>query len=246
MSTRGAADDNTFKASSSSRAMSTSIPPQDARSVGAGGSSSGGSSISSSSSNSESNRRRSRTEGHPSHALRFLERSDRSPRSSTTTSTTLTSDYPVGYVAPQTPARARAWTVQPSSTSPSHNSSLSFLVRTPTSTSVTPRVDRAGLHTGMENLGGGFIAVESSRTSRSGVIPRQRLRPDTGDDADCAGSSEDEDDNVCPSIIFSCFPCLACLRWAKREGRKHNHKCFDCLSAATSRNTVFSRSSVNM
>lgn len=39
------------------------------------------------------------------------------------------------------------------------------------------------------------------------------LAPDWGDrSSDGDILAEDDDDNICPSMLFSCFPCLACFR----------------------------------
>lgn len=62
---------------------------------------------------------------------------------------------------------------------------------------------RAGAE-GFEGLGGGAIA--------GGVDDGELLRDLHDGFEDSDSDDDDEDDNVCPSMFFACFPCLACFR----------------------------------
>lgn len=143
-----------------------------------------------------------------SNPLRFLERSHGSSSSS---SNAAVNSWPAGFIPPQAAAaaaRSRASTLQSPRLLP-QNSSLAFLERLPRSTSVSSLVTGAGADVGLGSLSGGVVAAGASR---GGFLPypRDAAVGDTGSEG--GYDDEEEDDNVCPSMIFSCFPCLACLR----------------------------------
>lgn len=166
----------------------------------------------SSSSQEVGNRRRIRTEGSSSNALRFLERPHRSPQSSDSCSNlTSTSPWPLGFVPQATPSadRPRVSTLQPHRLP--RNSPLAFLERLPTSLSATSLVAAAGADAGLGSLSG---EVAGAGSGRGGFIPYPREALDESGSEGCLFDSDDEEDsNVCPSMLFSCFPCLKCLRW---------------------------------
>lgn len=167
------------------------------------------------------NRRRTRTEGsnvfgpsssdrgNASNSLRFLERAGHSASSRMGAAVDQPSPWPEGYVPrPATTTRARAATL---------NDPLAFLERrSPAGLSTAGPTLGAGSRGiaadnvtigggsegGLGSLSGGIIAAG---VGRGGFLPDMRDR----------GSSDEEDeddDNVCPSMLFSCFPCLACFR----------------------------------
>lgn len=150
------------------------------------------SSTSTSSTTTTTNRRRFHTEGNSTQTVRFLERTDRSAYGSS--SSLPISPYPVGYTASQPPVRPSVLTVRGP-----RNPPLAFLERVPsrlsTSISTTSLINGAGVETGFESLHEGFDR-------------RSRLGDDDFRDSDYW---DEEDDNVCPSIICSCFPCLTFL-----------------------------------
>lgn len=147
-------------------------------------------------------RGRTRTEGSASNALRFLERSPRS--SSSSSNNAAVNSWPAGFIAPHSAARSRAWTLQ--STRLPRNSPVAFLERLPRSTSISSLVTGGGADVGLGTLSGGVVAAGASR---GGFLPYPR---EAIDDVGSEEVDEEEDDNVCPSMLFSCFPCLACFR----------------------------------
>lgn len=68
----------------------------------------------------------------------------------------------------------------------------------------------AGADVGLGSLSGAVMATSSGL---GGFLPQPSESLD--DDETEASDEEGDDANVCPSMLFSCFPCLACLRWAK-------------------------------
>lgn len=153
------------------------------------------------------NRRRVGTVEVPgTNSLGSLEQSSHASSSPSTTATMTTisaaslGPWPEGYSnSPPPPASpARDATL---------HSALAFLERrTRASTSAeTPAIMRGtGADAGFGNLSGGMIAGGSGQ---DGFLSHW------GDDSDPAGIlDEDDDDNVCPSMLFSCLPCLVCLR----------------------------------
>lgn len=143
------------------------------------------------------NRGRTHTDGNSTQTLRFLDPTDRSAYRSSPSLTI--SPYPVGYTAPQSPTRPSVLTARGH-----RNSPLAFLERVPSrippSISTTSLINGAGVETGFESLHEGALAGSFDR--------RNRLGDDYFRDSD---DWDEEDDNVCPSMICSCFPCLAFL-----------------------------------
>lgn len=200
----------TMSTEGNDRAMGRSAPDGSTTSksipVSVSGAHTSGGSVTSTSSNSISstttaNRRRSQTEGYSTQTLRFLERTD-TPAYRSSPSLSI-NPYPVGYTAPQSPARPSMMTVQPRTSGP-RNSPLAFLERVPSrippSISATSLINGPGGETGLESLHEGVLAGDFARRSRFG-----------DDDFRDSHDWDEEDDNVCPSIICSVFPCLAFL-----------------------------------
>lgn len=172
------------------------------------------------------NRGRTKTEGSSdattntnasTNSLRFLERSERPAQSSTVfPDTVVAKPWPVEPVSSQPAARPRAWTVQSTQAARlPRNSPLAFLERDASNLSVSSLVTGSGSDAGLASLRtssrGGRVA--SGGGSRDDLL----TRPCGGlDGRRCeleeSGEEEEEDDNVCPSMLFSCLPCLSCLR----------------------------------
>lgn len=147
-------------------------------------------------------------------ALSFLQRTD---RSSPSLPSPPASPWPVGFVPPHGVERARAWKAQtghgPTPRLP-RNSALAFLERAPirqmrTSGSSTCLVAGAGAEDGLGTLSGGVMAAGSNR---GGFLPQ----PHEGDDSGSECSEEKEDSDICPSMLFSCFPCCICFRYVSK------------------------------
>lgn len=157
---------------------------------------------------SASNRQRTQTDA-SSNALSFLERSHRSE--SATLPPTVTSPWPVGYVPPieSKVERAFTWTTQVSSTSLPRTSALAFMERPPVGSSASSHGGStgAGPESGLGWLSGGMGAASYSR---GGFLPRSH----SGEGGSGSWDSDEEmDSNVCPSMLFTCFPCLSCFRY---------------------------------
>lgn len=160
------------------------------------------------SNSSASNRQRTQTDG-SSNALSFLERSHRS--ASSNLPSTVTSPWPAGFVPPSESKfeRAFTWTTQAGSTNLPRTSALAFIERpsggaSPTSSSLGTG---AGAETGLGWLSGGVVEASYGR---GGFLPRSHSSLGGSGSWD---SDEEMDSNVCPSMLFTCFPCLSCLRY---------------------------------
>lgn len=173
-----------------------------------------------SNSNRRGNRGRTRTEGSAdststsTNALRFLERSQRPAQSlDVFPDTAAMKPWPVEPVSSQATARPRAWTLHSTHTPRlPRNSPLAFLERVPSAVSIASLVTAPGTDASLGNLGGGRAGAGGRRDEMSPIQrgsldgARARARVDAESD------ESEEDDNVCPSMLFSCLPCFACLR----------------------------------
>lgn len=82
--------------------------------------------------------------------------------------------------------------------------SIAFLERRENRQNRAQVISGGGADGGLGILSSGVIAAG---VGRGGFLPDADTLDDSGSEID----DDDEDDNVCPSILFSCFPCLACL-----------------------------------
>ncbi|CAN0362903.1 unnamed protein product [Ectocarpus sp. 6 AP-2014] len=145
--------------------------------------------------------------GRSSNALSFLERSDRSTDSPTVAAAT-TNPWPVGFVPPQGTKsnRTTGWSQSYTPYLP-RTSALAFLERAPGRARGNNIVGGAGAEDGLGTLSGGMVAAGADR---GGFLPRPY---DTG--SECSDAEEDSD--ICPSMLYSCFPCF---NWSRRGKRR--------------------------
>ena len=148
-------------------------------------------------------------------ALRFLERSERPSQTSPVfPDAVVTNPWPIMPVGSQPAARPSAWAVH-STQAPRfpRNSPLAFLERDTSTLSVSSLVAASGSDAGLGSLHtpsrGGRVA--SCCGSRDDLSTRPCAELD-GRRCELEEEEEQEDDNVCPSMLFSCLPCLSCLR----------------------------------
>ncbi|CAN0216043.1 unnamed protein product [Pylaiella littoralis] len=163
-------------------------------------------------SSSASSRQRTQTEGSSHNALSFLERSHRSR--SSTLPPAVTSPWPVGFVPPSETKveRAFTWTTHVSSTSLPRTSALAFMERPSVGSSNGSSLGAgADAEAGLGWLSGGVVAASYGR---GGFLPRSNSSAGGSGSWD---SDEEMDSNVCPSMLFTCFPCLSCFRPDKRR-----------------------------
>lgn len=159
-------------------------------------------------SSSASSRQRTQTEGSSHNALSFLERSHRSR--SSTLPPAVTSPWPVGFVPPSETKveRAFTWTTHVSSTSLPRTSALAFMERPSVGSSNGSSLGAgADAEAGLGWLSGGVVAASYGR---GGFLPRSNSSAGGSGSWD---SDEEMDSNVCPSMLFTCFPCLSCFRY---------------------------------
>lgn len=158
----------------------------------------------------------------PSSALSFLERSHRSESSS------LPATWPAGFVPPPKTDRATFLGTSRSSTRIPRlprTSALAFLERPPirargggtsTSTSTNSLVTGAGAEAGLGCLSGGVMATGYGR---GGFLPRAHSSIG-GSGSEDSDELDELDSDICPSMLFSCFPCLSWFRYDGREGKR--------------------------
>lgn len=163
-------------------------------------------------------RGRTKTEGSAdptstgTNALRFLERSQRPAQiSDVFPDTAAMKPWSAEPVSSQPAARPRAWTLHSTHTPRlPRNSPLAFLERVPSTITIASLVTGPGADAGLVSLGGGRVGAGGGRDEMSpiqrGSLDGARARVDEESD------ESEEDSNVCPSMLFSCLPCLACLR----------------------------------
>lgn len=154
-------------------------------------------------------RRSTEPSGSPSSALSFLERSNRSESSS------LPATWPAGFVPPSKTDRDRDRAAHASSTHIPRlprTSALAFLERPPIGgggTSTNSIVTGAGAEAGLGSLSGGVMATGSGR---GGFLPRAHSSIG-GSGSEDSDELDELDSDICPSMLFSCFPCLSWFRW---------------------------------
>lgn len=163
-------------------------------------------------------RGRTKTEGSAdststnTNALRFLERSQRPAQSlDVFPDTAAMKPWPIEPVSSQAATRPRAWTLHSTHTPRlPRNSPLAFLERVPSTVSIASLVTGPGVDAGLVSLGGGRVSSGGGRDEMSPVQrgPLDGARGRVDEESD----ESEEDSNVCPSMLFSCLPCLACLR----------------------------------
>lgn len=159
-------------------------------------------------------RRSTEPSGSPSSsALSFLERSHRSESSS------LPATWPAGFVPPPKPDRDRD--VRAASAHIPRlprTSALAFLERPPiggaagataSAASASSIVTGAGAEAGLGSLSGGVMATGSGR---GGFLPRAQSSIG-GSGSEDSDELDELDSDICPWMLFSCFPCLSWFRY---------------------------------
>ena len=160
-------------------------------------------------------------------ALSFLERSHRSDSSSLPAA--VTSPWPVGFKPPHKAARDRATSAGGGGPHRlPRTSALAFLERPPVEPSGGAAANSlvSSAEAGLGWLGEGFVSTGSSR----GELLRRSHSSVTG-----SGSEDSDEDimlmdsSICPSMLFSCFPCFSCLRYVFENA----HGAFPNASSST-------------
>eukprot|EP00903_Cladosiphon_okamuranus_P017743 g16333.t1 len=150
-------------------------------------------------------RRSTEPSGSPSSALGFLERSHRSESAS------LPATWPAGFVPPPKTDRERGRAAHSGNMHVPRlprTSALAFLERPPiggAGTSTNSIVTGAGAEAGLGSLSGGVMATGSGR---GGFLPRVHSSIG-GSGSEDSDELDELDSDICPSMLFSCFPCLS-------------------------------------